>query len=228
MQQLQVCQTKNEYTFKVNQVDPTLTLGKCYLHMEGDKMLFEINLTDLPISKTLNSYGPYMINMLKEQKGWVILPGYLKNNKSDKIILSDIQLAVTGKCKEGESYISAVKREIKEELGFDIINEDIDTPLKPIKGCGKFSKSNIYPCVISPSNITTTINQTIDESLEAKDDHYRRIQSWFFINNPTDESILNRVRATTSDKAGEIIAIVSVDQLLKLLQVFVKQALKPP
>ena len=224
MQQLQVCQNKNKYAFKINQVDPTVTLDKCYLHVEGNKRLNEISLIDLQISKTLNSYDPATINMLREKKGWVIIPGYLNSNKSGKIILSDIQLAVTGKCKEGESYINAVKREIKEELGFDIADEDIDAPLKSVKGSNNFNKSDVYPCVISPSTITPSINQTTTESTETTDDYYRRIQSWFIVDDPKDRLILNRVRSNTSDKAGEIIAIVSVEQLLKVLEIFVQQA----
>ncbi len=232
MQKPQVSQLKNANSFMINDVDPSLKLDKCYLHVEGDKEFSEMDINDIPISTTLNSYGSNTINMLKGKKGWVIIPGYLNklddNGKlTDKIILSDIQLAVTGKCKKGETYISAVKRETKEELGFDIETKDVEEPWEPINGCGKFYKSKIYPCIVSPTIIKSEVQTTNKSIPESEDDFKRRIQSWFFVENPKDSSILNRVRSKNTDKAGEIIAIVSVDQLLKLLEVFVKQAPKP-
>lgn len=229
-----VSQRKNVNAFKVKDIVPKLELDKCYLHIEGYDKMYSMNLTAIPISKTLNSYGSSTLKMLEGQTGWVILPGYLsrlddngKKITKDDAVISDIQLAVTGKCKlNGETYPNAVKREVREELGFSIETNEIIEPDEPINGSGGLISSKIYPNILKPINITPNTDLNSDES---RDDYKRRVQCWYLIDKiPTDPSvykkILNRKRSKSTDTAGELIAIVTVEQLRQLLNVFVKQA----
>ncbi len=185
----------------------SLKLTTCYLHKEGSE-LQPFPVEKLPVSKCFHTYGASVVDMLKGQTGYVVLPVYLDKFGN----ISDYQLAVTGSCLPSETDTAASIRENHEEIGCNITSEYISNSrtvpgVKP--GVSVFAK------VIKPTNFAPAIPIPTPQG---KDDRNRKILSWLIINTPSD--ILNRKRISSTDKAGQVVVILSVSDTIKLIQHF--------
>lgn len=207
-----------------------LDLGMCYLHIEGYNELYTMDINKLPISKCLWDYNQSTLllkNLINEGKGdWiVVLPIYL-SGKNKQYLISDLQIAVTGKCRyvklknggsRDESSQEAKVREIKEELGFITVPTGGVTNATPFQL--KTLKGNTFTSITEPSEINSG---DLNLSYELfGDNKSRRVQTWYAVQK-TDENlnaITKRSRTKNSgDKAGEVVAIFTVNQLKQILE----------
>jgi hypothetical protein len=186
----------------------SLSLTTCFLHLEGTSTLQTFPLGKLPVSKCFHTSGSSVVDMLKGQSGYVVLPIYLNDNGE----ICDYQLAVTGSCLPSENDTQASIRENHEEIGFNVLSSYISNKRKV---AGNKRSVSVFAKVIKPTNFAPAPPPIISDE---NDDKTRKILTWLIIDNPTD--IFNRTRTASTDKAGKAVAILSVSDTIKLIQHF--------
>ena len=179
------------------------------LHYEGTKT-FEIDIIDNYEVSTI-IYG--QLNFLKNEvnnltDGFILVPAYkYKGN------VIQIQLAVTGKCKQNEIPIDGIHREIAEEIGL-IINDN-NNKLKIKKLVDK--QNNLYFSLIN--NLKLVPNQLETNYQSGSNDNPReKVITWLYQKVIDEELIFNRKRRNSKDEAGEIMAVLPVKLVKHILE----------
>ncbi len=192
----------------------SLKLSKeIYLHKEGDGVLESFPLHRLPISKCFHVHGNSVIDMLHGLTGYIVVPVYLDSYGK----ITDFQLAVTGSCLkpkfEKHSDTSAI-REVHEEIGCNV-NSNYIVRTRQVEGI--YPDVNGFVKVIIPTSTPEPTSSSYKKINYTKkdDDHSRKVVVWYNIQNPSD--VITRRRISSSDKAGVVVAIIPVSDIITLI-----------
>ena len=178
---------------------------KAFKHVEFNNYFQEIDISKLPMAMGVSRKEKWLYNKLKTLKtGYLIVPSYNYINKP-----IETQLAVTGKVKKNETPQQAIQREIAEEIGFNI---NTNFKIEQIK-----DKRNIYFSIVSEINNSEDKYEYSDH-----DDKSDKIITWYHTKKIDNEKIFNRKRISSDDIAGQTIVIISVENIIKIFELYLK------
>lgn len=177
-------------------------------HKEGEDIFSQDGLENYPVSKILYGKVNWLLTALLDlpEECYLILPCY-HNDKDEK----EVQLAVTGKFKQGENSIEAIHREISEELGFNIRKECI----KPVDIDDNINNLYYASVELTENNINKEIKTSNNNQGDDMNDH--KIISWVYTNEIDAELFYNRKRLKSDDEAGKNIAVIPVKMMKRIL-----------
>ncbi|ADO67136.1 hypothetical protein crov103 [Cafeteria roenbergensis virus] len=190
-------------------------INNILLHTEGDKYFNLDNISILPISTIVYGKITFLLEQLNNlnSKGFFIVPAYeTKNNK-------EIQLAVTGKCKYNEKPMDAIKREVAEELGLKINSAPINIIQIPDR------QNEIYFSIVKSDKISSN-DLLYNSHNNVKDNPNKKVICWIYVENIDEETIFNRLRKKSDDKAGKIISIIPVTVMKMILNKWINKKIK--
>jgi hypothetical protein len=177
------------------------------LHYEGTNNFELGNIYNYEVSTIIYGQLKFLSNEInKLNSGYIVVPAYkYKGN------VIQIQLAVTGKCKNNEIPVDGVRREVVEEIGFTLNEEDNKIPIKKLED----KQNNLYFSFLDNLKLEANKLETNYQSCN-NDNPKEKIISWIYQDEIDEELIFNRKRRNSKDEAGQIIAILPVN-LVKLI-----------
>lgn len=175
------------------------------LHEEGNNKFELVNIYNYEISTIIYGQLKFLKDEIKKlDNGFLIVPAY----NSDAI---QIQLAVTGKCKNNEIPIDGIRREVVEELGFNIKENDNNIIIKKLED----NQNNLYFSFLDNVELNPNRLETNYQSV-SNDNPKEKIIAWIYQKEINENLIFNRKRMNSKDIAGKIIGIIPVS-LVKLI-----------
>lgn len=175
----------------------------------------------LPKSKTILCHLCKSLKSKNEQfDDWYVLCPQYQNSKFE---ILDLQMFVTGSCFENESPMCCVQRELQEEIGINVDNENITYICKTKSKNG--STTNNYLCQLSDNKSFTYHNSSSSPVIQQKDDKSQKIQVFVTIKRENivsfSESILDpRYSNDTNLRSKNFIGGVTILSLTDVLHYF--------
>lgn len=184
-------------------------------HTEGDHHFDLDTINKYPISTIVYGKISFLLNQLEEldPNGFFIVPAYETNNRKE------IQLAVTGKCKNNENPIDAIRREVAEEVGLNVNYNDFQIINIPDK------KNNLYFSLLKRKNISSNkLSTNYQETIT--DNPNKKIICWIYVEKINEKIIFERLRRNSNDIAGKVISIIPVSIMKMILEKWINNKIK--
>lgn len=176
------------------------------LHYEGTKEFILDNIDNMYISTIVYGKINYLLNKINDlSDGYIILPIY----EGDKKL--EIQLVVSGKCKDNEIPNDGINREVAEELGFSINDDILNLERIPDEN------NELYFSMLKNCKITSNKLERNFQSVKI-DNPKKKVMCWIHMTEIDENIIFNRVRRKSKDDAGYIIGIVPVELIKVILK----------
>ena len=150
-----------------------------------------------------------------------------KNTQEDRRLVSvvvpqypdydDTQFAITGSCKDGEDKKKAVQREILEEIGLFVDVSNI-TELEVKSHVTYFYvklENSITPSEANSQQATEMVEMAKMDKVDDDKTNKVCIIMTMTLNETTTNQIYGRKRSTSSDIAGETIAIIPLEKMIE-------------
>ena len=171
------------------------------IHYEGTKE-FQLDTIDkYEISTIVYGQMCFMREEIKKlEDGFIFVPAYLYKEN-----VIQFQLAVTGKCKKNEIPIDGIRREILEELGFNIKADNKDINIKQLKD----KQNNLYFTYLDNLKLESNKLERNFQS-DSSDNPKEKVIAWVYQKEIDEELIFNRKRRNSKDVGGEIMGILPV------------------
>jgi len=184
-------------------------------HTEGKKYFDLDNIFNFPISTIVYGKILFLLKQLDNlnKNGFFIVPTYETDNSKQ------IQLAVTGKCKNNEKPYDAMRREVAEELGFKVNCENIN--ITPIQD----KQNKLYFSLLSKDNISAN-NLSANFQDDCVDNPNKKIICWVYVDDINEEIIFNRKRRNSNDNAGKTISIIPIGIMKMILKKWANNNIK--
>ena len=184
-------------------------------HTEEEKHFNLDDIFNFPISTIVYGKILFLLEQLKElnPNGFIIVPTYeTENNKQ-------IQLAVTGKCKNNEKPIDAIRREVAEELGFKVNCDPIN--ITPIKD----KQNELFFSLLTKEHISANqLSSNFQDN--CLDNPNKKVICWVYVDDINEDIIFNRKRRNSNDNAGKTISIIPVGVIKMILEKWANNNIK--
>ena len=184
------------------------------LHTEGSNEFILENIDNIYISTIVYGKVNYLLEKINRIKdGYIILPVYEGDEKLE------IQLVVSGKCKDNELPLDAMNREVAEELGFSINDNKMEVE-KIADENNELYFSFLENCKIKSNQLERNFQSSFIDNPK------RKVMCWIHTNVLDEDVIFNRVRRRSKDDAGYIIGVVPVNLIKEILQKWSKKKIR--
>lgn len=179
------------------------------IHYEGIHEFQLDNIDHYEISTIVYGQMCFMREEIKKlDDGYIFVPAYLYKKN-----VIQFQLAVTGKCKCNEKPIDGIRREIVEELGFNIKAKDDDIKIKSLKD----KQNNLYFTYLN--NLVLEANE-LERNYQSgsHDNPKEKVIAWVYQKELDEELIFKRKRRSSKDEGGKIMGIFPVKLVKYILE----------